>query len=59
MCLSGILVPCLSGGLALDGPAQAKKMAKRSSLTKTKVEENGIPSGIFKCGEVIDLTEDD
>ncbi|KAF9514758.1 hypothetical protein BS47DRAFT_1342737 [Hydnum rufescens UP504] len=38
---------------------KAKKMAKRSNLAKTKFEENGIPAGIFKCGEVIDLTEDD
>ncbi|KAF9514759.1 hypothetical protein BS47DRAFT_1392190 [Hydnum rufescens UP504] len=38
---------------------KAKKMAKRSGLAKIKIEENGIPTGIFKYGEVIDLTEDD
>jgi len=37
----------------------AKKMAKRSRLAKIKIEENSIPAGIFKRGEVIDLTEDD
>ncbi|KAF9507160.1 hypothetical protein BS47DRAFT_1398875 [Hydnum rufescens UP504] len=37
----------------------AKKMAKRSRLAKIKIEENSIPAGIFKRGEVIDLTVDD